>query len=29
MLIVDIQNDFCPRGTLAIVEGSKVVPVIN
>ena len=29
LLIVDVQNDFCPGGTLAIVEGNKVVPVIN
>ncbi len=29
LLIVDVQNDFCPGGTLAIDEGNKVVPVIN
>ena len=29
LLIVDVQNDFCPGGTLAIVEGNMVVPVIN
>jgi nicotinamidase/pyrazinamidase len=29
LLIVDVQNDFCPGGTLAVSEGDKVVPVIN
>lgn len=29
LLIVDIQNDFCTGGTLAVPDGEKVVPVIN
>jgi nicotinamidase/pyrazinamidase len=29
LLIVDVQNDFCPGGALAVPEGNKVVPVIN
>ena len=30
LLIVDVQNDFCPGGSfLAVPEGDKVVPVIN
>jgi nicotinamidase/pyrazinamidase len=29
LLIVDVQNDFCPGGSLAVPEGEKVVPVIN
>ena len=29
LLIVDVQNDFCPGGALAVREGDKVVPVIN
>lgn len=29
LLIVDVQNDFCPGGALPIVEGDLVVPVIN
>jgi len=29
LLIVDMQNDFCPGGALAVPEGDKVVPVIN
>lgn len=27
--MVDVQNDFCPGGSLAVPEGNKVVPVIN
>jgi len=29
LLIVDVQNDFCPGGTLEVKDGDKVVPVIN
>ncbi|MFQ5585506.1 MAG: bifunctional nicotinamidase/pyrazinamidase [Thermodesulfobacteriota bacterium] len=29
LLIVDLQNDFCPGGALAVPEGDKVVPVLN
>lgn len=29
LLIVDVQNDFCPGGALPIAEGDRVVPVIN
>lgn len=29
LLIVDVQNDFCPGGALAVENGDKVVPVIN
>lgn len=29
LLIVDVQNDFCPGGTLAVPDGDKVVPIIN
>ena len=29
LLIVDIQNDFLPGGTLAVPEGDAVIPVIN
>jgi nicotinamidase/pyrazinamidase len=29
LLIVDVQNDFCPGGALAVSEGDRVVPVIN
>ena len=29
LLIVDVQNDFCPGGALGVKEGDQVVPVIN
>jgi nicotinamidase/pyrazinamidase len=29
LLIVDVQNDFCPDGALAVSEGDKVVPILN
>src|SRR5882672_9346916 len=29
VLIVDVQNDFCPGGGLAVPEGDAVVPVVN
>ncbi len=29
LVIVDVQNDFCPGGSLAVPEGDKVVPVLN
>jgi nicotinamidase/pyrazinamidase len=29
LLIVDVQNDFCPGGALAVAEGDDVVPVLN
>ena len=29
LLIVDVQNDFCPGGALAIQGGDNVIPVIN
>ncbi len=29
LLVVDVQNDFCPGGSLAVPDGDKVVPIIN
>ena len=29
LLIVDVQNDFCPGGALGIKEGNQIVPIIN
>jgi len=29
LVVVDVQNDFCPGGALAVAEGDKVVPVLN
>ncbi len=29
LLIVDVQNDFCPGGTLPVKQGDRVIPVLN
>jgi nicotinamidase/pyrazinamidase len=29
LLVVDVQNDFCSGGALAVPEGEAVVPIIN
>src|SRR5262245_13605991 len=29
LLVIDVQNDFCPGGNLAVPAGHEVVPVIN
>lgn len=29
LLIVDVQNDFCPGGSLAVKDGDKIIPIIN
>lgn len=29
LIVVDVQNDFCPGGALAVPEGDAVVPVVN
>ena len=29
LIVVDVQNDFCPGGSLAVPGGNEVVPVIN
>ncbi len=29
LLVIDVQNDFCPGGALAVPQGDAVVPVIN
>jgi len=29
LLVVDVQNDFCPGGSLAVPEGDKIVPKLN
>jgi nicotinamidase/pyrazinamidase len=29
LIIVDVQNDFCPGGSLAIPEGDVIVPLVN
>ena len=29
LLVVDVQNDFCPGGALPVPDGDAVVPVLN
>jgi len=29
LIVVDVQNDFCPGGALAVPEGDAVVEVVN
>ena len=29
LLVIDVQNDFCPGGALAVNDGDAVVPIIN
>ena len=29
LIIVDVQNDFCPGGALAVPQGDEVVPAVN
>lgn len=29
LLIIDVQNDFCPGGSLPVPGGFEVIPVIN
>ena len=29
LIVVDVQNDFCPGGTLAVPEGDAIVPAVN
>ncbi len=29
LVVVDIQNDFCPGGALPVKDGDKVIPVLN
>ena len=29
LIIIDVQNDFCPEGALPVKHGDEVVPVLN
>jgi nicotinamidase/pyrazinamidase len=29
LLVIDVQNDFCPGGALAVPRGDEVIPVVN
>jgi nicotinamidase/pyrazinamidase len=29
LVVIDVQNDFCPGGALAVADGDQVVPALN
>ena len=29
LLVIDLQNDFCPGGALAVKDGDQIVPIVN
>ena len=29
LVVVDVQNDFCPGGALAVPQGDEIVPLVN
>lgn len=29
LLLIDLQNDFCPGGALAVTEGDRVIAIAN
>ena len=29
LVVIDVQNDFCPGGALAVADGDRVVPLVN
>ena len=29
LIVVDVQNSFCPGGELAVADGDQIVPLIN
>ena len=29
LIVVDVQNDFCPGGSLAVAQGSAIIPALN
>lgn len=29
LIVIDVQNDFCPGGALAVPKGDEIVPLIN
>jgi nicotinamidase/pyrazinamidase len=29
LIVVDVQNDFCPGGALAVPRGDEIVPLVN
>lgn len=29
LLVIDVQNDFCPGGSLAVPDGDSIIPLVN
>ena len=29
LIVVDVQNDFCPGGALPVAEGDEIIPILN
>lgn len=29
LVVIDVQNDFCPGGALEVTDGDRIVPVVN
>ncbi len=29
LIVIDVQNDFCPGGALAVNDGDEIVPLVN
>lgn len=29
LIVIDVQNDFCPGGALAVASGDEIVPLVN
>lgn len=29
LLVIDLQNDFCPGGALAVEDGDQIIPLVN
>ena len=29
LLVIDVQNDFCPGGALAVPQGDEIIPAVN
>ena len=29
LIVIDVQNDFCPGGALAVAQGDAIIPQLN
>ena len=29
LIVIDVQNDFCPGGRLAVADGDATIPIIH